>query len=202
MPGSPALPVYLPRAKQKYQHCKVSKGFRVSDHSTDLTNSSRRTPAWEPVRFPWAPGQDFLVPGKQHPVPCDGVSWTPVSHAWDFPLPLSFQLVSGRKQWSCISLSCQTANPNSALGMWEVQQRHFQPSALAWALHSGVQVDILNKDNWHMICRLQPFWSQALYWDEIHSASHHSNERWSMCLITFSPSVLSRVLWVCVASFC
>lgn len=60
MPGSPALPVYLPCANQKYQHCTVSNGFRVSDHSTDLTNSSRRPPARQPVCFPWAPGHDFL----------------------------------------------------------------------------------------------------------------------------------------------
>lgn len=42
-----------------------------------------------------------------------------------------------------------------------------------------------------MIYRLHPFWRQVLYWDEIHGASHHLNEPWSMSFTMFSPLVLS-----------
>lgn len=42
MPGPPALTVYMPCAKQKYQHCSVRNRLRVSEHWTDSANSSRR----------------------------------------------------------------------------------------------------------------------------------------------------------------
>lgn len=165
MPGPPVLTAYLPRAKHKYQHRPVSNRFRVSDHWTDLAAAPGGP---RPTACPFSLGIRALVCLKQHTASCFGVSQTPASHVWDFPLSPSFQFPfsSGRKRWSCGSLSCQTANPSWASQMWEVQQRQQQPSALVQALQSRAQVDILNKYNWHMIYRLHPFWRQVLYWDE------------------------------------
>lgn len=188
----PALTVYIPRAKQKYQHCSVRNRLSVPEHWTDSANSSRRP---QPVLFPWARGHGLFVPVKQHSAsssvlhrplpPMCGISHCPLPSSCPPPLEGSGGAVVG-------SLSCQTAKPNWESQMWEVQQRQHHPSALAQALQSGVQVDILNKYNWHMIYRLHPFWRQVLYWDEIHRPSHHLNEPWSMSFTMFSPLVLSQ----------